>query len=412
MTHMTLRQLSLLALITLVGSSAQCADWPQFLGPQRNGQSAETGLLKAWPQGGVKEVWRVPGGVGMSAISISQGKAYTLFQDAAQQYLLALDAKTGATLWKTPLAKAYKNQQGDGPRASPTIVDQVAYAYTGEGVLAAVQADSGKLLWSVNAPRQLGGKPADYGMASSPLAVGKCVVVHVGAPRATVAAFAKSDGSLVWQAGSGAAGYASPTLLTFNQVAQVVSFTGTAAYGIQPNSGKVLWQYPYVTEFNCNTASPINVDGQLFLSAGENHGSVMLQVGAGKVSPVWETLGRRSVMRSEWQTAIHLNGYLYGFDNVGSAGPVSHLTCIDAKTGEQQWQEPRFGKGNLISAEGKLILVTTKGELAIAQASPKKYEELGRQTVCDFTRQAPSLAAGLLYLRDDKEIICLDLRAR
>ena len=409
---MTSRQLSIIALLTLVCSAAKSADWPQFLGPQRNGQSAETGLLKTWPAGGVKEVWRVSGGVGMSAVSVAQGRAYTMVQDATQQYLLALNAKTGAALWKAPIAKAYKNQQGDGPRASPTIVNKVAYVFTGEGVLAAVQAESGELLWSVNAPQKLGGKPADYGMSSSPLVVGKSVVVHPGAPQATVAAFASQDGSLLWQAGSGAAGYSSPTLLTFNKVAQVVSFTGSAAYGIQPDSGQVLWQYPYRTEFNCNTASPINVNGRLFLSAGENHGSVMVQVGTDKVSPLWESQGRRSVMRNEWQTSIHLDGYLYGFDNVGSAGPVSHLTCIDAKTGKQQWQETRFGKGNLISADGKLIIVTTKGELAIANADPQKYDEIGRQAVCEFTRQAPSLAAGLLYLRDDQDIVCLDLRGR
>ncbi len=104
-----------------------------------------------------------------------------------------------------------------------------------------------------------------------------------------------------------------------------------------------------------------------------------------------------------------LEGALYGFDNVGSAGPISHLTCINAATGERNWQELRFGKGNLIAADGKLFLSTMKGELVVVNANPKKFEELGRKIVVGKTRQAPALAGGLIYLRDDHEIVCLDV---
>ena len=125
---------------------------------------------------------------------------------------------------------------------------------------------------------------------------------------------------------------------------------------------------------------------------------------------VWTSQGVKSVLRNEWQTSLLIDGFLYGMDNVGGAGPITHLTCINAATGERTWQEVRFGKGNLIAAEGKLFISTMKGELVIVQASPEKYIELGRSTVLDATRQAPALADGLLYLRDDKEIVCLDVR--
>ena len=117
-------------------------------------------------------------------------------------------------------------------------------------------------------------------------------------------------------------------------------------------------------------------------------------------------------MRNEWQTSILLDGHLYGFDNVGSAGQVTHLTCLNATTGERLWQEPRFGKGNMIAADGKLFMSTMKGEFVIARASPAGYQELGRKLVIETTRQAPALAGGLLYLRDDQEIVCLDVRKR
>ena len=116
-------------------------------------------------------------------------------------------------------------------------------------------------------------------------------------------------------------------------------------------------------------------------------------------------------MRNEWQTAIQLGEYLYAFDNVGSAGPVTHLVCIEATTGKQVWRKTRFGKGNMIAADGKLFATTMKGELVIIKATPNGYEELGRSTVIGTTRQAPALANGRLYLRDGKEIVCLNVLA-
>jgi outer membrane protein assembly factor BamB len=150
------------------------------------------------------------------------------------------------------------------------------------------------------------------------------------------------------------------------------------------------------------------------ISSGENHGSVLLELvergSTFEVKEAWSSQGARSVLRNEWQTSILLDGFLYGFDNVGSAGPVTHLTCVNASTGERMWQQPRFGKGNLIAAEGKLFLSTMNGELVVVRATPKAYEEVGRATVLGSTRQAPALAAGLLYLRDDQHIVCLDVR--
>jgi outer membrane protein assembly factor BamB len=118
------------------------------------------------------------------------------------------------------------------------------------------------------------------------------------------------------------------------------------------------------------------------------------------------------VLRNEWQTSILLDGHFYGFDNVGGAGPVSHLTCVNASTGQRVWQQLRFGKGNLIAADGKLWISTMAGELVLVRATTKGYEELGRVAVLGSTRQAPALAGGLLYLRDDKEIVCLDVRKK
>jgi outer membrane protein assembly factor BamB len=405
---------ALWAVCFLAASYIDAADWPQFLGPNRNGISSETGLVDRWPDGGVKEVWRSAGGVGMAGVAVQGGRAITLVQKDGQQWLVALDAKTGERTWQTALAAEYKNNQGDGPRATPTIEGDRVFAFTGEGTLVVANVSDGKRLWSHNVVQQNGGKVADYGMASSPLVVGDLVIVTAGAPRACVVAYRASSGERVWAAGDDPTGYSSPALLDVGGRQQLVVFTGGSALGIDPRSGGILWRHAYETDYDCNIATPIAVGGNVLLSSGENHGSVLLRLkGSGeKFTPeeVWSSQGPQSVLRCEWQTPILLDGKLYGLDNIGSAGPVTHLTCIDAATGERIWQQPRFGKSNGIAADGKLFFSTMTGELVVVRATPKGYEEIGRQQVLGATRQAPSLAGGLLYLRDDKEIVCLDVR--
>lgn len=406
--------LFVLSLAVFVEAQVQ-TDWPQFLGPNRNGISAETGLIDSWPADGPTEVWRAPGGVGMSGIAISRGRLVTMIQTNGKQYVVCLDAQTGKSLWQTSVAPEYRNGQGHGPRATPTIAGNAVFAFTGQGILAALNFADGKVLWSHDVVGEQRGKPADYGMSCSPLVDGETVVVTPGTPNATVVAYDMQSGDLAWAANEGdTAGYSSPALLNIGGRQQIVAFTGNSLLGLASNTGRVLWRYPYQTDFDCNIATPLSYDGQLFISSGENHGCVLLKLSPQgdqfQLTDVWSSQGVKSVLRNEWQTSMLIDGYLYGFDNVGSAGRITHLTCVNASTGERAWQELRFGKGNMIAADGKLFMSTMKGEVIIAVASPTRYNEIGRATVIGTTRQAPALAAGLLYLRDDEEIVCLNVR--
>jgi outer membrane protein assembly factor BamB len=400
--------------VGFAASVAQAADWPQFLGPNRNGISAETALIDKFPEGGPKQLWRVKGGVGMSAFAVSGDRAVTMIQRDGKQFVVALDLKSGETLWQTGAAPEFTNSMGDGPRTTPVIAGGKVYAYTGEGVLAALSLEDGRELWRREAIKEHKGRVADYGTAGSPLVVGGKVIVIVGAPGPTVVAYDAASGEPAWTAGDDPSGYASPTLLEVGGRQQIVIYSGASVLGLAPESGAVLWRYPYVTEYQCNTATPIAYDGQVLISSGENHGSALVSLTPSgdkfEVQEVWTSLGPRSVLRSEWQTPILLDGKLYGFDNVGSAGPVTHLTCVEAATGKRLWQQTRFGKGNLIAADGKLWMSTMDGELVIARVTPTGYEELGRATVIGTTRQSPTLAGGRLLLRDDSEIVCLDVR--
>ncbi|TWT58164.1 outer membrane biogenesis protein BamB [Thalassoglobus neptunius] len=403
-----------LAIVLLTSQGIVTADdWPQLLGPNRNGISKETGLIDAFPSSGPKVLWKSDGGVGMSGVVIAEGIACTLVQDDQQQYALALDPSTGKTLWKAGLAPAYKNSMGNGPRATPVIDRGQVFAYTGEGKLCCLDAKSGLTKWSVDAIASNQGKPPEYGTASSPLTTEELVIVTVGTPEATVVAYDRETGAVRWKAGSGnPAGYSSAALLPLQGTVQVVVFHGQGVMSLYPGTGEVLWEYPYETPYDCNIATPIAVSQSVLISAGENHGTTLLQVPKEKgqdVQVVWESLGNRSVLRNEWQTSILHDGKLYGFDNVGSAGPVTHLTCVDAQNGHQLWRKARFGKGNCVAADGKLWCSLMTGELVIVRVDAAGFDELDRATVIGETRQAPAISNGKLYLRDNSEVVCIDI---
>src|SRR6056297_878568 len=398
-----------------VSCQVVAADWPRFLGPTANGIVRDTGkLVDAFPPAGPKEVWRVEGGAGQSGFAIVEDHCLTMMLAGKQQVLVALNAKTGETLWQTVVGPNYENSMGGhGPRATPTVSGKEVLAYTGEGILVSADWKTGKVRWSQNLPESLNIKPAEYGMACSPLVVGDAVVVTVGAPVATLAAFQRETGKRLWNTGTSTAGYSTPALLKIAGQEQIVAVAGKQVLAVQPTSGEILWSYPFVTDYDCNSASPIEVAGDVLVSAGENHGSVRLRVtevdGKTTVSEVWESLGGQSVLRSEWQTPLQIDGYIYGFDNVGSAGAVTHLSCVAAKTGELAWKKTRFGKGNAIFADGKMIAANMKGELILGKLSPAGYQELARAQVIDGTRQAPALADGKVFLRDNRQFVCIDL---
>ena len=399
--------------LAVCGTCTRADDWPGFLGKNRNGISAETSLIDAFPASGPVIRWRVAGGVGMSAVVVQGDYALTTWNADGQQWLVALDTSNGSLKWRTPMGAAYKNPMGDGPRATPTIAADRAYAYSGEGILIAVDLASGRPLWRKDVVKELSAKPSEYGMSCSPLVIDDRVIVHAGADDAAVVAFATSDGKLLWKTGTGHSGYSSPVLMDIAGTQQVVAFSGTAVLGIDPDSGKNLWSYPFETDYGCNTASPVAIDGGVFISSGENHGSVLLDVkklnGTYSVSERWKSLDSKSVMRNEWQTSILIGEHLYGFDNVGAAGPVSHFSCIEAKTGKPVWQKSRFGKGNLVYADGKFWLTTIEGELVIAKADTDGFQELSRAKLVEKNRQTLSIANGCGYLRDDSEVVCVEL---
>jgi outer membrane protein assembly factor BamB len=205
--------------------------WPQFLGPGRNGISSETNLIDTFGTHGPKVAWRVRGGIGMSGIALDGKHAVTMLERDGKQSVVAFKLTDGTELWSQSVAHGFRNSMGPGPRATPSIVGGVIFVYTGEVILAALDQNSGKLLWQHNVVADFGGEPVDYGMACSPLVVDGLAIVSVGVKGASVVAYHTDTGRLAWKSGNDTAGYSSPALLTVRGRRQIVAFTGQSAIG-------------------------------------------------------------------------------------------------------------------------------------------------------------------------------------
>jgi outer membrane protein assembly factor BamB len=401
-----------LMIAVMVAVPLYAADWPHWLGTARNGTSPETALLTAWPQDGPKVLWKYPGGDGYSTIAVAQGRAVTQVQHDGAEYVLALDAVKGMKLWETKVADEYRNQFGDGPRATPTLEGKSVYVYSPSGLLACLDAEKGNIVWSVNLLTEFGGKKTTYGLSASPLVDGDLVYAIPGAKGAGVAAFAKKSGKLVWKTGDDKAAYATPIPVTIAGQKQIIFFTAAGLLAVNADHGQELWRVKWETEFDCNICTPLIVGkDQLFVSSGEGNGCVMFKLSASAPETAWESKGAKSVMLNYWANAVAHNGYLYGISGEFNEKKMD-VNCVDLKTGRLMWSKKNFGKAAVTLADGHLWITSKKGDLVLVKANPMKYEEVARATLLTENRTAPTIADKRLYLRDRKNIYCLDIAGK
>ncbi|MDZ7343176.1 MAG: PQQ-binding-like beta-propeller repeat protein [candidate division KSB1 bacterium] len=383
-------------------------EWPQWRGPNRDGLSTETGLLKSWPEGGPKVLWRAASGEGYSAISIAKGRAYTMYGQGNDEVLVCLDAATGKELWRYRLDSKFYNDQGNGPRSTPVVDGDLVFVQGAQSMLAAVKAATGEKVWQHDLKRDYGGRIPTWGVSSTPLVEGELLLVDVGGKEGSaLCAFNKKDGRLVWKSHSDLPGYSAPIAITVNGVRQVIFFTGTAAVGVSPKDGKIFWRHPWQTSYDVNAATPIFIpNDKVFISSGYGVGATVLQIknqnGTVKVEPVWKS----RVIKNHFSSSVLVGNYLYGFDD-------GIFVCVDALTGEQQWQQRGYQKGSLIYADGHLIVLGEQGKLGLVEATPTAYKEkASAQPLTGKCWTMPALAGGKLYLRNQKEMLCLDMTGK
>jgi outer membrane protein assembly factor BamB len=392
--------------VAATGGNAQASkEWPQFRGLNRDGISSETGLLKTWPATGPKVVWRVPVGDGYSSMAVTGGRLYTMEAKGDDEFVVCLDAPTGKEIWRVRSDVNFMNDQGNGPRATPTVENGIVYALGAQAKLYALDAKDGKKIWRKDLQKELGAKLPIWGYASSPLVEGNLLVVPVGgSEQNAIVAFDKGNGSIIWKSQTDEPGYSSPIAITVNGLRQIIAFSGTALYSLSPKDGTMLWRYPWKTDWFVNAATPIFIpDDKLFISTSYDHGGALLRVKVIGDKASVEEVYLTKEMKNHFNSSVLYEGHLYGFDN-------SVLKCLDAATGEEKWSKSGMGKGSLILADGHLIVLSERGLLALVEATPVEYrEKASAQVLQGKCWTHPSLSNGKLYLRNQKELVCLDV---
>jgi outer membrane protein assembly factor BamB len=382
------------------------ANWPQWRGPNRDGISKETGLLKQWPAEGPPLVWKATGaGGGYSSFSIANGRLFTMGLRGDREVVVAFDINTGKEAWATPHGGAFRNDRGDGPRGTPTIDGDRLYALGGNGDLSAIDHRTGRLVWSKNILKEFGGSNIRWGISESPLIVGNKVLVNPGGPGASIVALNKADGKVIWKSQSDEAGYSSAIPVQVNGGTQVVFFTGARAVGLDLNDGRLLWEWTRPANDVANIATPIVRGNRVFISSDYGTGGGVVEITpAGKAQEVYFT----KEMRNHHSSSVLVGDHLYGFSS-------AILTAMKFDTGEIAWRDRSVGKGSLVYADGRLYCFSERGVVGLVEATPTGYVERGRfklETGDLPTWTHPVVAGGRLYLRDQDTIYAYDVRQK
>jgi outer membrane protein assembly factor BamB len=397
--------LGLAGLLLLAG-----ADWPQFLGPTRNGVSTETGLLQSWPAKGPPLLWERPVGEGFSGPVVAGDRLVLFHRVGGDEVVECLDPATGKPRWKFDYACAYRDpfRKGNGPRSTPVITGDHVITLGASGVLTCLGLADGKKVWQRNLAGDYELRPSFFGVGSSPIVEGKLLVLNVGARDAGIVAFDRDTGKEVWRATDHDASYASPVAATIAGERHLLFFTREGLVSLDPANGKVRFFKRWRAKINesVNAASPVVVGNEVFLTACYSTGAVLLRVTKDGPEEVWK--GDES-LSCHYGTPVYHDGSLFGFDGRQEEG--GRLRCIGWKTGKVHWTKDGFGCGSLILAGGNLIVLSEDGDLVLVETTPSAYHEKSRASVLTGPCRAQiALAAGRLFARDNKNLKCWNLK--
>lgn len=381
--------------------TARADDWPQFRGPARDGISQETGWFKTGVT--AKVVWEAQVGAGYSGPAIKDGRFYTMGHQQGSDTVYCFGAATGKKLWDY----AYACESGSyaGPRCTPTIDGTHVLVVSRKGQLLCLDAIKGGLVWQRDLAKEMGLKVPGWGISGSPLVVGDLVVVNAGARGLAVD---KTTGATKWDSGVDGTGYASPVLRTLpGGRTELVVFAAKGVVGVEPTTGKRLWEHPWSTSYDVNAADPLVWGEKVLISSGYGRGATLLTVAGDQPKVEWENKN----LASHFSSPVMAGGFLYGVSGNTGKGDVR---CLDVASGTTKWTSKEAGFGSLMLAGGKLIVLSEKGRLMVAEAVPDAWHELWGQQVLDgVCWTMPVLSRGLIYCRNDKgHVVCLDLKGK
>lgn len=432
-----------------IGTRSQGVDWPFFLGPNGDSKSPETGILKKWPKEGPKIVWQRELGISYGIGSVSKGRYYQFDRVGDRATLFCLNAETGKELWKFGYPTSYRDLYGynSGPRCSPIIDGNRVYIFGVEGMLHCLRASDGELIWKVNTEKEFGVVQNFFGVGSTPVIEGDLLIVHVGgcddasqdAPPGAldlvagngtgIVAFNKFTGEAKYKLTDELASYSTPQLATIDGRRWCFVLARGGLIGFEPSMGKVDFQYPWRARMleSVNASCPVVVKDEVFISETYGPGSSMLKVKPGGYEVVWKDKlrARDRAMQAHWNTPIYHEGYLYGCS--GRNPPDADLRCIEWKTGKVMWTVPNRIRTSLLYVDGHFVSMGEFGALQLFKANPKKFELVAEVTLRKKVDEAdllgfdppkllrspcwaaPVLSHGLLYVRGNDRMVCLEL---
>jgi outer membrane protein assembly factor BamB len=391
-------------------STGEETDWPQFLGPHRDGTSPDRGLVRAWLDRGLAIRWRVPVGEGYSGVTVQAGRVYSMDSAAGAEHIFALDAGDGRQLWRVRTGPSPGDVYGGlGPRVTPAADGDAVFTVTGEGHFVALEAASGRTLWRRSLRDELGWQRPAEGTSSSPLvADGRIYVLNGGSGGRALLALDRRTGKTLWTAQDDRISYSSAIRWDHAGVPQALFLMGSTLFSVDPASGRLLWRHPWKTHDFVNVATPLPTpEGRVFISSGYDQGAALLEVrkrndGSLEAVEVWRT----REMRNHFNNSVYSRGAFYGFDN-------AFLKAIDGATGRALWSERGFGQGSLVVVGDHLLILSEEGELVLADAAAAALTVRARlQVLTGRCWTPPSVARGSIYLRSASEIVALAPAAR
>ncbi len=400
---------------------AAASDWPQWRGPSRTGQVPAGEYVPSKLAAEPHIVWRIAIGEGFASPVIAAGTVFYLDNQEAQEVAHAVDAATGKELWRATIFSSHRDGFGIGPRCAPTVDGDRVYVQATKGALRCLSTADGKVSWQTNYVDDLGaiyigekGKASGasrHGANGSPLIEGDRLFVQAGGLNgASIVAFNKMDGTVIWKSQSDQTAYAAPFMAESCGKRQLISFTAEALIGLDPADGKLLWRHPLKTALGRHVTTPV-VWKDIVVVGSHQIGLVGIKIARSgdefAASEGWVT--KDAAMN--FSTPVLTGDHLYGL------GPNKNILCIDPATGQIQWEKTGLiitsadkAEASFLIMGGNILMLSDSGELALFAADPHEYREISRVQVCGNTWCNPAYADGRLYLRDAHELMCVDLR--
>lgn len=407
---MTARQTLALALPMLLCLALQALDWPQWRGPERTGISQETGLLREWPAQGPKLMWQVSDiGDGYGTPAVAGQRIYLLGnRGMTDEFVQALSTENGKSIWTTRLGGVGNpDQQPPYPmaRSTPIVEGDRLYAFSSDGDLACIESATGNIIWRKNVRREFAGKPGTWAYAESPLLDGNTLVVTPGGSEATIIAFDKKNGSVIWKSavpGGDAAGYASAITVEAAGRKQYVQFLDKGLVGVDAKTGAFLWRYTQTSGGPANIATPVARKGYVYSTNARRFGGGLIQLNAKNDGVAAEQVYFERDVPNTLGGQVLIGEHLYG---TNQQGPVA----AEFTTGKIAWKADGIGPGAVFYADSRVYFHGENGQVALADATPEAYRERGRFTPPDPPKRRdsrerawayPVVSNGRLYIRD------------